>query len=224
LTVAELQERLVAWASAEPRQGWILAARRDYFARRGEPREDDPSYEARMNGLLDFFAFDFRPDGVETTLQHCLREGGGELDAAARAELAEMAHGIHGLFEVRRLRPGEVRVRDVLTRATHDVLERRATPGLEKGDLIEARLLPQGGRLHFSSAFLFHPRTVRKRILKEATRRSKEAGKGGRPDVQAFLDLLSRMALKLERYRNVRAESIYDFASAGPALTPRPGP
>jgi hypothetical protein len=29
--------------------------------------------------------------------------------------------------------------------------------------------------------------------------------------VEEFLAMLSRMALRLERYRNVRVESIYDF-------------
>ena len=50
----------------------------------------------------------------------------------------------------------------------------------------------------------------------------KAAGKGGRPDVDAFLAQLSRMAFKLERYRNVRLESIYDFSSEGRSMTPRP--
>jgi hypothetical protein len=221
VTLAELQERLLAWASAEPRQDWILAARQQHFALHGEPHEEDQSFEARMNGLLDAFVYAFRPNGVDTTLELFLRDGAADLTTDERAAVREMARGVHGLFEVRRIRPGEIRVRDVFTGEEHDVGERRSAAGLEKGDLIEARLLPHGGRLHFSAAFLFHPRPVRKRILGEAKRRLKAAGKGGQPDVEAFLATLSRMALKLERYRNVRVESIYDFEQ--PAHTPRPG-
>ena len=113
MTLAEAQEGLVAWGSAEPRQGWILAARRDYFARRGEPHEEDPSFEARMNGLLDFFAYDFRPDGASTTLELYLRDGAAPLSPEARAALVDLSLGVHALFEVRRIRPGEIRVRDV---------------------------------------------------------------------------------------------------------------
>jgi len=221
LTLAEAQEGLVAWGSAEPRQGWILAARRDYFARRGEPHEEDPSFEARMNGLLDFFAYDFRPDGASTTLELYLRDGAAPLSPEARASLVDLSLGLHALFEVRRIRPGEIRVRDVFAGDDHDVAERRAAAGLEKGDLLEARLLPWEGRLHFSPAFLFHPRTLRKRILAEVDRRRAAAGEGQRPDVEEFLALLARMALRLERYRNARPESIYDFDAPPPV---RSGP
>jgi hypothetical protein len=95
------------------------------------------------------------------------------------------------------------------------VVERRAVVALSKGDLLEARLLPHEGKLHFSSASTYHPREVRKAILKEA-RRLQDGSGWGRPEIEEFLAVLSRMALSFERYRNVRVESIYDFA-------PRPG-
>ena len=94
--------------------------------------------------------------------------------------------------------------------------------GLEKGDLFEARLLPHQGRLYFSGAFLYHPRAVRKRILAEVKRLRKQVGKRGSVDVRAFLGRLSRMAFKLERYRNVVVESIYDFSVPEPTPSPRP--
>jgi hypothetical protein len=40
--------------------------------------------------------------------------------------------------------------------------------------------------------------------------------------VKSFLARLSRMALKMERYRNVRLESIYDFSREARTWTPRP--
>jgi hypothetical protein len=40
--------------------------------------------------------------------------------------------------------------------------------------------------------------------------------------VAAFLGVLARMAIKLERYRNVRLESIYDFSPDARTMTPRP--
>jgi len=74
----------------------------------------------------------------------------------------------------------------------------------------------------FSGAFLYHPREARKAILAEVKRLKKAAGKGGAPDVGAFLATLARMAIKLERYRNVRLESIYDFEADARAMTPAP--
>jgi hypothetical protein len=87
---------------------------------------------------------------------------------------------------------------------------------------MEARLLPYEGKLVFSGAFLYHPREARTLILAEAKRLRKAAGKAGALDTGPFLAALSRMAFKLERYRNVRMESIYDFASEPRAMTPRP--
>ncbi len=223
MILSERMEKLLAWASAEPRKEALLAARRSYFERYGEPSEEDKSFESRMNGLLDFYVYDFHPKGdSRTTLDLFLEESGGTLSPEEATIYRDLRKNLHSLFEVRRLRPGEIRLRDVFTGGDHDVTERRQMVGLAKGDLLEARLLPNQGRLLFSGAFLYHPQEVRKLILAEVKRLKKEAGKERLPDVDAFLALLSRMAFKLERYRNVRIESIYDFASASTAATPRP--
>ena len=216
MTLGELHDLLLAWAGAEARQPWLLEARRAYFARVGEPHEEDKSYEARMNGLIDHYLFDFRPDGHDTTLALYLRDGGAGLTTDERAQMREMGRNLHLLVEVRKIRPGIVEVEDVLSGARHDVVERRAVVALAKGDILEARLFPHEGKLHFSASSIYHPREVRRAILKEAKRRAGSALPGQGPDVEDFLALLSRMALRLERYRNVRVESIYDFdAPAG---------
>lgn len=115
-----------------------------------------------------------------------------------------------------------VRTRDAFTGEDLEVTERRQLVGLAKGDLLEARLMPFEGQLWFSGAFLYQPREARARILAEVKRLRKAAGKHGRPDVEGLLATLSRMAFKLERYRNVRLESIYDFSVDARAMTPRP--
>jgi hypothetical protein len=104
-----------------------------------------------------------------------------------------------------------VEVEEVLGGARHEVLERRVVVALGKGDILEARLLPHEGKLHFSGSFVYHPREVRRAILKEAKRLVEATPPGQAPDGDEFLAQLSRMALRLERYRNVRVESIYDF-------------
>jgi len=220
MTLQGLHERLLAWATAEPRKERLLEARRRHFEAYGEPHEEDRTYESRLNGMLDFYLYDFRPDGGRTTLEEFLSAEGAGLETAERQALEELAHNVHALFEVRRLGDGVVRLRDAFAGKEYEVTERRQLVGLEKGDVIEARLLPFGGGLLFSGAFLYHPREARKHILREVKRRKKEAGKDGHPDVGGLLALLSRMAFKLERYRNVRLESIYDFSPEAVRLTP----
>jgi len=215
MTLAQLHERLLSWATAEPRKEYVLAARREHFGRYGEPHEEDRSYDVRLNGMLDHYLYDFRPPGgAGTTLERFLEAEGPALSPEDLRAYRDIAANLHGLFEVRKIGDALVRLRDVFTREDHDVTERRQVAGLEKGDLLEARLLPFGGALYFSGAFLYHPREARKLILAEVKRRRKTAGKQDPPDVKAFLATLSQMAIKLERYRNVRLESIYDFAAS----------
>jgi len=222
MTLSEVHERLLSWATAEQRKEDLLAARRDHFDRYGEPHEEDRSYEARVNGMLDFYLYDWRPTGTPSTLERFVEAQVAALSPEEIAVARDLAGNVHGLFEVRKIRDGLVRLRDVFTAADHDVSERRQLAGLGKGDLLEARLLPYDGKLVFSGGFLYHPPEARKAILAEVKRLRKAAGKGGAPDVAAFLAQLSRMAFKLERYRNVRLESIYDFSPEARAMTPRP--
>jgi hypothetical protein len=222
MTLQDLHDRLLAWATADARQGELLRARKEHFALFGEPHEDERSFEARVNGMLDAYLYDYRPGGgADSTLEAFLAAEGGAFSSEDLARLRALAGSVHCLFEIRKIRPGEwVRLRDVFTRDEYEVAERRQLAGLEKDDLLEARLLPHDGKLYFSGAFLFHPREVRKQILVEVKRRRKAAPRGTAPDARDFLARLSRMAQKLERYRNVKVESLYDFSA--PAPTPPP--
>jgi hypothetical protein len=212
MTLSELQEKLLTWATADERKEDLLAARRYFFDLHGEPHEEDKSFETRMNGMLDYYLYGFRPPGSsEATIELFMRAMGPQLTTDELAAYRLLARCVRGLFEVKKLREGEVRLREAFTDVIYEITERRQMIGLEKGDLLEARLLPFDGRLFFSGAFLYHAREVRKPILAEVKRLKKEAGKGNLPDVDSFLATLSRMAMKLERYRNVKVESLYDF-------------
>jgi hypothetical protein len=223
MTLPELHERLLSWATHPARQPGLLAARADHFGRYGEPHDEDQSYERRMNGMLDHYLYEWRPSPLApTALEQFIEEEGRSFAPEDHAALAGLVAQRRGLFEVKRLQPGLVRLADVFTGEVLDVTERRQVAGLEKGDLLEARLLPYDGMLVFSGAFLYHPREARRLILAEVKRLAKAAGKAGTPDPLPFLATLSRMAFKLERYRNVRMDAIYDFAVEPRALTPRP--
>jgi hypothetical protein len=223
MKLQELHERLLSWASAPPRDQDLLRAKREHFEAYGEPHEEDRSYEVRVNGMLDAYLYEYRlPPGPLTTVQRFVQAEAASLSPEELAAYGALAESVHGLFEVRKIKDGLVRVRDVFTGKDLEVTERRQVAGLAKDDLLEARLLPFEGGLFFSGAFLYHPREARKAILAEVKRMKKEAQRGATIDVTPFLARLSRMALKLERYRNVRLESIYDFSPEARTWTPRP--
>ena len=110
---------------------------------------------------------------------------------------------------MRRIAKGEVRLRGLFSGITWDVTERRQIVGLTVGDVLEARLVPFGGHLHFSPSYCFHPHEAAAQIKAEAKRRLKE----GVAEEGPFVHECAQRSLKAERYRQIAVEKIYDFAA-----------
>src|SRR5262245_5924983 len=164
-------DQLIAFASAEERKPDLLAAKAEYFQRTGEVFEDDKQFEMRMASFLDHYLFDRkRPESSRTPAEEILQVRVAAGDESELAAFRSFTETVHGLFEVRKIKPGTVRLRELFGGKEFDVSERRQTVGLEKGDILEARLIPFDGTLVFSSAFCFDSRA--------ATEAIRTAGKG----------------------------------------------
>ncbi len=206
---AQHLEKLAAWAT-EGREEEILQARRAYFERIGEAHEEDRSFEARMSAFMEHFLFDRPLDGAgRPPVRVYLETRGDDLAPEEREALEALSRSVYGAFEVTKLgtRLG-LRVREVLSRTEYDILERRELVALAKGDILNARVIPWKGAHVFSGSFIYHPREATKVVLREAKRRAKSDLDTTPSD---FAAELARMALKLERYRNVSVENIYKF-------------
>ena len=206
-------ETLLAWASKD--RDDIVAAKHDYFAATGEVFEDDSCIESRMQSFFNWYLLDrARGEPKLTPAQRFLKEEGATLAGAEKAVFMGFTSSRHSLYEIKKIGVGLIRVREELVKLrdafTGDdflVTERRKLPGLQSGDLIEARLLPVGDQLHFSTAFTYHPRQVRAQVLKEIKKRKK----AGTLEARGFVWELERMALHIERFKNLPAETIYSF-------------
>ena len=201
-------EALTAFATGEARREDLLAAKADYFQKTGEVFEDDKIFEARMAGFLDHYLFDrvLPLTGMTPAQEFAQLKRAQDADQAGMYEA--FTRTVHGLFQVRKLGKGYVRLRELFSGKDHDVSERRTMAGLEKGDLLEARLIPCDGTLLFSQAFTFHPRETSKAILAEVKRRKKKEPE--RAPVELTWECAKR-AVKAERYRQLPVERIYDF-------------
>ena len=213
-------DQLLAWAARDVND--IVDAKKEYFGGTGgEVHEDDRCFEQRMQAFFNWYLLD-RQKGGSSPVQRFLQEQGASLEARDKDVIIGLTQSRLGLYEYRGqrgiLRPpkqGQVRVRDVVTGDDFNVTERRQMHGLEVGDLLEARLVPVGGTFHFSSSFTYHPRGMRRLILREIKRRKKQ----GQISVRDLLWELERMQLQSERFKNVNIEAIYDFDK--PFLSPR---
>jgi hypothetical protein len=202
-------DELTTFASSEERKPDLLVAKAEFFKATGEVFEDDKQFEARMAAFLDYYLFDRVSPLTGTTPAQELfhREQSAAQPERANA-FRSFTETIHGLFEVRKLGKGMVRLRELFSGKDFEVTERRTLAGLEKGDLIEARLIPFGGYLLFAAAFCCHPKASFKSILKEVKRRKKKEPE--RP-VRELVFECAKMSLKVDRYRQIPVEKIYDF-------------
>ncbi|MBS2029209.1 MAG: hypothetical protein JST54_15005 [Deltaproteobacteria bacterium] len=203
-------DQLTAYATGEPFKEQVLAAKAEYVGYTGEVFDDDRSFEPRMASFLEFYLFDRKlPAQGLTPAELFLRERGPTVSPDERQSLEGFTQTLHSIFEVRKLHPGGIRVRELFTGKDHEVYERRSVAGMSKGDILEARLIPNQGRELFAPAFCYHPKEARKAILKELKRQKKKPDPDFTP--QKLIFTLSRMALKVERYRNIAVEAIYTF-------------
>jgi len=202
-------DQLIGYASAEARKPALLEAKAEYFQLTGEVFEDDKVFEQRMASFLDYYVFDRpSPQTGKTPAQELYDEQKEKEGPEAAVPFRAFTETIHGLFEVRKLTEEGVRLRELFSAKELQVSERRKLVALEKGDILEARLIPFSGFLLFSPAFVFHPREASKLILKHVKKLKKAA-----PDTNPR-DLAwdcSRRALKTERYKQIAVEKIYDF-------------
>jgi len=204
-------DRVIAWATGPERQEEILRAKEQFRQATGEFHEDDRSFEPRMAAFLEYYLFD-RPlenEGVPP-VQAFLDANRAEISAEDLPRFEALAQGLHAIFEVRKLGTKHgLRIREVLGGQDYEIYERRELIGLNKGEVLDARIVRWDDESWvFTGAFLYHPVEARKAVLKEAKRRKKQ-----QPDVSAlhFAWELARLALKMERYRNVAVEHIYKF-------------
>lgn len=207
-------DALIAFATSEERKPDLLAAKAEFFRNTGEIFEDDKAFDIRMASFLDYFLFDrVSPVTGRTPAREFVEKREEEGDTEAARAARSFTETLHGLFEVRKLGKGIVRLRELFSGKDHDVTERRQIVGLEKGDIIEARLIPFEGHLLFSAAFCYHPREAGKAIRAEVKRRKKKEPERTGTE---FVWECARRALKTERYRQIAVEKIYDFKIPSP--------
>jgi hypothetical protein len=181
-------------------------ARRGFLETTGQVFDDDPLFEERISAFLEWYALERKMEGSGLRpIDRYLREV--ELDAAAERAAQALAASHWSLFRVGTVQVGAVELEDLLAGGHWLVHERRRLPGMEPGDVFEARLVSDGGKTLFGRSFCFHPRDAAAAILEFVDR---AAVKG--EDKQQILLALAERRVRSERYRNVAVARIYAYA------------
>ena len=118
---------------------------------------------------------------------------------------------MHGLFDVRGVDKGAVRLVELFSRIERTVGDPREHRGFSVGDVIEARLVPTAEGWAFTPAHCWHPTAAAGALKGEAARRRAQ-GAACKPG--ALVDEAAQRSLKADRYRQIALERIYDFSAA----------
>jgi hypothetical protein len=201
-------EKMVQFASQGALAEELRRARSEFIARTGDLFESDASYERRIAMFLEWYVLDRtvtdQPNATPAKLYI-----DSVLAAHTTPEITEMRNltrTVLSLFEFKRAKNDQLRVVDLLSGEKIEVFERRKPAGLESGDILEARLVPQGDRYMFSESYAVHPREAKKPILTATKRFRKSKATEGRVDL---VHRVAYFANRCERYQHVAPLEIF---------------
>ncbi len=197
-----LLDRLIEYAS-EPRFAESLnAARELFYAKAGKTNEDDPDFIQRMNTFLEWFIFDYRPEGAGTrsVYDKFLDEKRRETSSADMINWIALSRQVHSMFLIKSCTGGIISVRDLSGRRNYIVT---GDDHLEAGDILESRIICIGKGCFFTYTHVLHPKTALRPIRAELKKyRNKPLG-------EELFFKLQGMQLKWRRFRQISIEDIY---------------
>lgn len=200
-------DELVTWATPDEVKPDVIAAKAEWFDKTGEVFDDDRQLELRMAAFLEHYVCDRISPAFGMTPARARYELALKTESPERAQaFRALTETIHALFEVRKLTTGTARLRALFSQVDIDVVERRHLVGLSVGDVLEIRLVKSRHGYHFLPSYCWHPKAAGPLIRQEAARRRKT----GEPELDLIWDAALR-SLKVERYRQIAVEKIYDF-------------
>lgn len=143
----------------------VYEAKKEYFEGLGTIAEDDPDFENQMDVFMGWYLFD-RPLHKHELPPVILyyRKNSANLDAEQNALFRALTETRHSVYEVIKQKGTLLYLKDVGSGDKFEVEETKFRAGFSKGDLFEARLIPDGDRFLFANGFCFHPKEAAKFI------------------------------------------------------------
>lgn len=208
MKAAATLERLVAWAS-DSAAADLVSARAEYAALFGEAFDDERHFDRRMAGFLEWFVCD-RPAAwaqgrtpARARYEDALRSTPDEALA-----LRPLTESVLGLFEVTGLGTSAVGLTELVFGVHFEVFEALRPVGGAIGDVVEARLVPEGSGWGWTPALSWHSADAAPLLRAEARRRRQ---RGDAREIARFTADAAQRLLKADRYRQITLERIYDF-------------
>lgn len=188
--------------------GEISAARKEYFDRIGPVYEDDAFFESRMAAFFEWFLFE-RP--VEKTglapIRMFTEANQDKLSDEEKEQLNNLKENMISLFLVKKKNAKGYLLQDLYDKSKYLIPKSDESYYVSPGNIIEARIIPDGNGYAFSDAVFSHPDEVSKIIKKQSKRYRKKP----RNEFRHFIFDLATMSIKTRRYKHLALKDIYKF-------------
>lgn len=202
-TLSRCTEALIAHYGDSEFDDELRVAKTAYSDRRGRVFEEDEQWERVTRSFLEWYVTE-RP-WRDTGLAPAQLAQSEEEDPEYIRALRSLASSQRCLVEIVSVKTGQLEVFDMVGGAEFSVREERSLVGLEKGDIVELRLIGFEGVVSLGGTFLFHPAGTAVAIEQIIKRMRQQSASRG--------DIIDHMALLLSRsqsYGHVSPIRIYE--------------
>lgn len=184
----------------------VYEAKKSYFDSLGSIPEDNPDFENQMDVFMGWFIFD-RPldkhDLPPALLYY--RKNMGTFSPEEEEAFKALTHSKHSVFELLKQKDKSIVLRDLSSRDKFEVEELQFRAGFSKGDIFEARLIPNKKSYVFANGFCFHPKDAYKFIESQM---KKIRGEDAAQRTKLLLKL-GQMKNKHQRFPHIDVQYIY---------------
>ncbi|MBI5327746.1 MAG: hypothetical protein HZB80_05585 [Deltaproteobacteria bacterium] len=179
----EYIERLKTVFICEKYDAEIKKAKQEFIAHGGELGSEIDGYEEALDIFFDWYLFE-RPQLREGFTPLILLYRSNIISEEARKVYLDFTKYIHSIFIIKK-NVSYIKVMDIFTKNKYLVTEAPSAI-MERGDMVEARLLLFRGEYRFSGAFCFYPDSIYSIIKTEAAEASKAGAENFVPLIRKF--------------------------------------
>ncbi len=200
-------EKLSVYFSSPSYEKEVVHAKSLFFGDVGVDDKESDRYEQWMNIFFDWYLFTRPISGMNLPpAEYALEiDEFQQLHGDEKRIFQNLAKTEHSLLQFVKQKGEFVFFKDLFRKRKVKVVNNDFVLTLEKGDICDARLIPDEDHYFFTKGFCCHPREVNKFILKEV-----KALKKADPGIQQAFQLeLIRMFFKMEQYSHLSFDKIY---------------
>lgn len=203
-SVQKTLDDLLSFATEMDNSSGLRQGREFYFGKIGQVFEDEPDFDQRMSTFLEWYIFDHKSGGAETStlFEKFVDSRRGSLSSEEMVFLMAIGKHVHSVFLVKQCNQGRLKLKDLVTGTAYWV---KTDDNLENGDVIEKRIICIDNSCCLFNTYSLHPKQAYKPLY-AALKKMKKSGV--KPD---FFITLQAMQLKWRRSRNIKVQDIYSF-------------